>query len=54
MRTATGHYKSTYHNNLGSYLNTLKGKDRLRSLGGETYSLSHKEVQALEGKLAES
>jgi hypothetical protein len=53
MRTAPGHFKDTYVNNLSTNLNGLKGaKDRLRLVGGDRYALSNKEKQALEANLA--
>jgi hypothetical protein len=54
MRTAPGHFRETYINNLSKYLNTLRGKDRLRLVTSpDTYALSNKEKQVLEAKLAE-
>jgi hypothetical protein len=57
MRTAPGHWKNSYSNNMSAYLNGLKGskdsKDRLRLVSDDTYALSSKEKQALEAKLAE-
>jgi hypothetical protein len=53
MRTATGHYKKSYHGNLTASLNTLKKQDQLRPFGNDTYSLSTKKAQELEAQLAE-
>jgi hypothetical protein len=52
MRSAPGHFKETYVNNMTSYLTGLKGKDRLRLVGDDTYALSNKEKQEIETKLA--
>jgi hypothetical protein len=54
MRTAPGHFKESYMNNLSYYLKTLTKKDRLRFVGGSTYALSNKERLALEVKLAQA
>lgn len=55
MKTAPGHFKDTYVNNMTSYLNGLKGsKDRLRLVGTDTFALSNKEKQSLEVKLAQA
>ncbi|HEY7244091.1 MAG TPA: hypothetical protein VH678_09440 [Xanthobacteraceae bacterium] len=54
MRTAPGHYKSSYHGNMTASLNRLTSKDRLRLVGGDTYALSNKEREALEATLAQA
>jgi hypothetical protein len=54
MRTAPGHFKDSFSNNMSSYLNGLKTKDRLRLVAEDTYALSNKEKQALEAKLAQA
>lgn len=53
MRTAPGHFKDTYVNNMSSYLNTLKTKDRLRLVSNDNYSLSNREKKVIEAKLAQ-
>jgi hypothetical protein len=54
MRTAPGHFKDTYVNNMSSYLNGLKVKDRLRLVADDTYALSNKAKQDIEAKLAQA
>ncbi|MBA2125656.1 hypothetical protein DLM45_05385 [Hyphomicrobium methylovorum] len=54
MQSATTFYKQTMSNNLTSTLKTLAKEDRLRLVSASTYSLSHKERQKLEQKLAEA
>lgn len=52
MRTAPSHFKSTFMNNLSSYLAGLTRADRLRLSGNDTYALSNRERQDLEARLA--
>jgi hypothetical protein len=52
MRSATGHFRSSYVNNLSSYLASLTRADRLRLSGNDTYALSNRERLDLEAKLA--
>lgn len=52
MRSAPGHFKETFVNNLSKYLVGLTKVDRLRLVGAHTYALSNKERQGLEAKLA--
>ncbi|MGO4715016.1 hypothetical protein [Bradyrhizobium sp. 2TAF24] len=52
MRTAPGHFKDTYVNNLSKYLAGLTRSDRLRLVGADTYALSNREKRDLEAKLA--
>ena len=52
MRTAPGHFKETFVNNMSSYLTGLTKADRLRLVATGTYALSVKERQSLEAKLA--
>jgi hypothetical protein len=54
MRTATGHWKESYSGNMTSILNGLKGsqKDQLRLISKDTFALSSKAKQELEGRLA--
>ncbi|MCW5704003.1 MAG: hypothetical protein KIT82_15640 [Bradyrhizobium sp.] len=52
MRAAPSHFKSTFINNLTSYLGGLTRADRLRLSGNDIYALSNKERQALEARLA--
>lgn len=54
MQGATTFYKQTMSNNLTTTLKALAKDDRLRLVGSNTYSLSHKERQTLEQKLAEA
>jgi len=52
MRTAPGHFKETFVNNMSKYLVGLTKADRLRLVGQNTYALSNKERQAMETALA--
>lgn len=52
MRSAPGHFKETFVNNLSSYLTGLTRADRLRLVATGTYALSVTERQNLEAKLA--
>ena len=52
MRSAPSHFRSTFINNLTTYLTGLTRADRLRSTGSDTYALSNRERQALEAKLS--
>jgi hypothetical protein len=54
MRTASGHWKSSYLANMTTNLNGLKSKERLRQISQGTYALSNKERQALGAKLAQA
>ena len=54
MRTASGHWKSSYGANMTTNLNGLKSKERLRQISQGTYALSNKERQALGAKLAQA
>lgn len=54
MKTASNFYKQTMRGNLSSSLKTLVKDDRIRLVADNTYSLSHKERQSLEQKLAEA
>lgn len=51
MKTATGFYKSTYSDNLSSYLKTLL-KDKLNERSTGQYALSDSARKELEAKLA--
>lgn len=53
MRGATAFFKASMVNNLSNTLKKLVRDDRLRLVASDTYSLSHKERQAIEAKLAE-
>lgn len=52
MRSAPSHFKTTFVNNLSTYLSGLTRADRLRLSGSDIYALSSKERQSLEAKLA--
>lgn len=52
MRTAPGHFKETFINNLSKYLVGLTKADRLRLVGQNTYALSNKERQVMEAAIA--
>jgi hypothetical protein len=52
MRTAPGHFKETFINNLSKYLTGHTKADRLRLVGKDTYALSNRERQDVEAKLA--
>lgn len=54
MQTATTFYKVTMSKNLSNILKQLAKEDRLRLVAKDTYSLSQKERQSLEQKLAEA
>ena len=53
MRGATAFFKTSMVNNLSNTLTRLVKEDRLRLIAANTYSLSHKERQAMEPKLAD-
>ena len=52
MRTAPGHFKDTFINNLSKYLTGLTKADRLRLVAKDTYALANKTRQELETTLA--
>lgn len=52
MRSAPSHFRSSYMNNLSSYLTGLTRSDRLRLTANDTYALSNRERQNLEQQLA--
>ena len=54
MRTATGHFKETFNNNLTKSLTRLTGTERLRLVATDTYALPKGERQSLEAALAET
>ncbi|WP_194469857.1 hypothetical protein [Bradyrhizobium sp. CCBAU 51753] len=51
MRTAPGHFKEAFLNNLSTYLKSLTKADRLRLVAADTFALSNKERQSLQEKL---
>ena len=52
MRSAPGHFRGSFVNNLSAYLASLTRADRLRLSGNDTYALSNRERLDLETKLA--
>jgi hypothetical protein len=52
MRTAPGHFKEAFVNNLSKYLTGLTKADRLRLVAADTFALSSKERQDLQSKIS--
>jgi hypothetical protein len=52
MKTASGHYKKNFSNNLTSYLQNLVKADKLFESAKDAYSLSDTSKRELEAKLA--
>jgi hypothetical protein len=52
MKSATGHYKATYSNNLSKIIKTLMGNSTLREVKPGTYALSADKAKELKKKLA--
>jgi hypothetical protein len=52
MRTAPGHFKDAFINNLSKYLTGLTKADRLRLVAADTFALSSKERPDLQAKIS--